>query len=122
MKFSGYRQDLDYYLTCLDLLIHPALTEGLGVAVLKASAAGVPVVGFAAGGLSEVVANGETGLLVPPKDVEALRVAIAKLIEDPTLRRKLGDTGRLRMQHDFSIESMVDDHVQLYESILNVTP
>jgi len=121
VKFSGYRQDLDDYLACLDLLIHPALTEGLGVAALKASAAGVPVVGFAAGGLSEVVANGETGLLVPPKDVEALRVAITKLIEDPALRRKFGDTGRLRMQHDFSIESMVDDHVQLYESILNVT-
>jgi glycosyltransferase involved in cell wall biosynthesis len=80
------------------------------------------VVGVAAGGLSEVVADGETGLLVPPKDVEALRAAIAKLIEDPALRRELGDTGRLRMQNDFSIEAMVDDHVQLYESILNVKP
>ena len=120
VQFSGYRQDLDDYLTCLDLLVHPALNEGLGVAVLKASAAGVPVVGFAAGGLSEAVADGETGLLVPPKDVEALRAAIAKLIEDPALRRELGDTGRLRMQHDFSIKAMVGDHVQLYESILNV--
>jgi len=122
VQFSGYRQDLDNYLTCLDILIHPALTEGLGVAALKASAAGIPVVGFAAGGLSEVVADGETGLLVPPKDVEALRVAIAKLIKNPTLRRELGDAGRLRMQHNFSIKMMVDNHIQLYESILNVKP
>lgn len=122
VQFAGFRRDLDDYLACLDLLVHPALAEGLGVAVLKAAAAGVPVVGFAAGGLPEAVADGETGLLVPPKDVEALRGAIARLIESPALRRELGEAGRIRMQNDFSIEAMVDDHVQLYESILSGAP
>jgi glycosyltransferase involved in cell wall biosynthesis len=122
VQFAGFRRDLDDYLACLDLLVHPALAEGLGVAVLKAAAAGVPVVGFAAGGLSEAVVDGETGLLVPPKDAVALRGAIARLVENPALRRELGEAGRIRMQSDFSIAAMVDDHVQLYESILSGGP
>jgi len=119
VQFAGFRRDLDEYLARLDLLVHPALAEGLGVAALKAAAAGVPVVGFAAGGLSEAVADGVTGLLVPPKDVDALREAIAKLIENPALRDELGEAGRRRMQGEFSIEAMVDEHIQLYESVLN---
>ncbi len=122
VQFAGFRQDLDDYLACLDLLVHPALAEGLGVAALKAAAAGIPVVGFAAGGLSEAVADGETGILVSPKDVQALGEAIARLIENPELRRAFGNAGRARMQREFSIESMVDGHVQLYESILSGRP
>jgi glycosyltransferase involved in cell wall biosynthesis len=119
VQFAGFRQDLDNYLNCLDLLVHPAVAEGMGVATLKAAAAGVPVVAFAAGGLREAVVDGETGILVAPKDVDALGGAIAKLVGNQALRRQFGDAGRARMQSDFSIEAMVEDHVQLYESILN---
>jgi glycosyltransferase involved in cell wall biosynthesis len=119
VQFAGFRQDLDDYLACIDLLVHPALAEGLGVATLKAAAAGVPVVGFAAGGLCEAVIDGETGFLVAPQDVDALGRAIAKLVGNAELRRKFGDAGRARMQNDFSIDAMVEDHVQLYESILS---
>ncbi len=119
VQFAGFRQDLDEFLACLGLLVHPALAEGLGVAALKAAAAGVPVVGVAAGGLSEAVADGETGILVAPNDVGALGTAIARLIESPELRRSYGEAGRARMQREFSIGSMVDAHVQLYESILS---
>jgi glycosyltransferase involved in cell wall biosynthesis len=121
VQFAGFRQDLDDYLACIDLLVHPALAEGLGVAALKAAAAAVPVVGFAAGGISEAVADGESGILVAPKDVEALGKAIARLVADPALRRTFGEAGRARMKREFSIESMVDAHLQLYESILNDT-
>lgn len=121
VQFAGFRRDLDDYLACIDLLVHPALAEGLGVAALKAAAAAVPVVGFAAGGISEAVAEGETGILVAPKDIEALGIAIARLVENPALRRTFGEAGRARMQREFSIESMVDAHLQLYESILNDT-
>jgi glycosyltransferase involved in cell wall biosynthesis len=121
VQFAGFRQDLDDYLACIDLLVHPALAEGLGVAALKAAAAAVPVVGFAAGGISEAVADGESGILVAPKDVEALGKAIARLVADPALRRTFGEAGRARMRREFSIEAMVDAHLQLYESILNDT-
>lgn len=121
VQFAGFRQDLDNYLACIDLLVHPALAEGLGVATLKAAAAGIPVVAFSAGGLKEAVEDGKTGLLTPPKDVEALAKAIARLVENPALRRTFGEAGRARMQREFSIESMVDAHLQLYESVLNDT-
>jgi len=119
VQFAGFRQDLDDYLACLDLLVHPALAEGLGVATLKAAAAGIPVVAFSAGGLREAVEDGKTGLLTPPKDVEALAAAMTELAESPDLRRRFGDAGRARMQSEFSIHAMVDDHMQLYESVLN---
>ena len=119
VQLAGFRQDLDEYFACIDLLVHPALAEGLGVATLKAAAAGVPVVAFAAGGLSEAVVDGETGFLVAPKDVDALAGAIAELVDNAELRRDFGTAGRSRMQSDFSIEAMVEDHVRLYESILN---
>lgn len=119
VQFAGFRDDIDDYLGCFDIFAHPALAEGLGVATLKAAAAGVPVVGFAAGGVAEAVVDGETGILVAPEDAEALRDAIATLIDEDEMRRQLGAAGRQRMQKDFSIDTMVQKHIALYESVLN---
>jgi glycosyltransferase involved in cell wall biosynthesis len=119
VQFAGFRDDLDGFMGCIDILAHPALAEGLGVATLKAAAAGVPVVGFAAGGLPEAVVDGATGLLVPPEDTAALAAALATLIEDAGLRRRMGAAGQHRMQKEFSIATMADKHVNLYETVLN---
>jgi glycosyltransferase involved in cell wall biosynthesis len=119
VQFAGFRDDLDEFMGCIDIFVHPALAEGLGVATLKAAAAGVPVVGFDAGGLPEAVVNGETGTLVPPEDVDALREAITALVEDRDLGRRMGAAGKQRMQKDFSIATMADKHIALYESVLN---
>ena len=96
----------------------PPEVEGLGVAVMKASAAGLPVVACDAGGISEVVADGKTGLLVPPDDADALHGAIAKLIDDERLRASLGAAGRKRMQNEFSVATMAEAHFALYESLI----
>lgn len=119
VQFVGFRDDLDHHVGCFDLFAHPALAEGLGVAALKAAAAGVPVVGFSSGGLVEAVADGETGLLVPPEDAHALRDAIATLVDDDQLRQRMGAAGRERMQKDFSIVTMAQHHVDVYESVIN---
>jgi len=119
VQFAGFRDDLDSYMSCVDVFVHPALTEGLGVVTLKAAAAGVPVVGFKAGGLAEAVVDGQTGILVQPESVEELRRAIAALLDDADLRQQLGVAGRERMQNEFSIDTMVDKHITLYESVLN---
>ena len=119
VQFAGFRDDLDDYMGCFDLFVHPALTEGLGVATLKAAAAGVPVVGFDAGGLPEAVLDGETGLLVPAADASALRQAIVTLIAHENVRRSMGAAGRERMQSEFSIDTMVRQHISLYESVLS---
>lgn len=119
VQFAGFREDLDDFMGCFDIFVHPALAEGLGVATLKAAAAGVPVVGFRAGGLPEAVADGETGILVPAEDVEALRQAVMTLLGHDELRERMGAAGKQRMQNEFSIATMVARHVSLYESVIN---
>ena len=119
VTFAGFRDDLDEFVSCFDLFAHPALAEGLGVAALKAAAASVPVVGFAAGGMVEAVAHEKTGLLVAAEDADALGEAIARLIDNPELRTQFGRAGRERMQNEFSIATMADKHVALYERTLN---
>lgn len=119
VQFAGFRDDLDDFMGCIDILAHPALAEGLGVATLKAAAAAVPVVGFAAGGLPEAVVDGETGTLVPPEDADALGQALAALIDDPDRRRRMGANGQHRMQKEFSVATMAHKHVNLYETVLN---
>jgi glycosyltransferase involved in cell wall biosynthesis len=119
VQFAGFREDLDDYLGCFDILAHPALKEGLGVIALKASAAGVPVVGFAAGGLGEVVRHEESGLLVPVGDSQKLAEAIELLINDSELRSQYGRIAAQRMRDHFSVVQMVDKHITMYESILD---
>ena len=119
VQFAGFREDLDDYLAAVELLVHPALREGLGVAMLKAQAAGVPVVAFDVAGSREAVAHDRTGILVRPKDSRALEQAIARLLGDPAMRRRLGETARERMRNEFSIEGMVDQHLAVYEAALD---
>jgi len=119
VRFAGFRDDLDGFLACFDLFAHPALAEGLGVSALKAAAAGLPVVGFEAGGMVEAVAQEKTGLLVAPEDSDALAAAIARFVEDPALRRQFGEAGRRRMQREFSIDAMADSHIELYSAVVN---
>jgi len=119
VQFAGFQSDLDDYLGCLDLIVHPALQEGLGVIALKAAAASVPVVAFEAGGLREVVIHKQTGLLTPPRDVPQLAAAIASLIDDSGLRQQYGRMGAKHIQENFSVKRMVDQHLDLYEGMLN---
>src|SRR5690606_27595254 len=119
VRFAGFRQDLDRLLGAFDLLVHPALREGLGVAMLEAAAAGLPVIAFDAAGAREAVRHGENGRLVPPGDAAALADAIVELGRDAALRERMGAAGRERMRRDFSIESMVDDHIRLYDAVTN---
>lgn len=119
VRFAGFREDLDRYVGCFDIFVHPALAEGLGVAALKAAAAGIPVVAFSAGGLVEAVAHGTTGLLVPPEDVAALADAIMILVDDEQLRQRMGAAGKERMQKEFSIATMARQHVDVYEAVIN---
>jgi glycosyltransferase involved in cell wall biosynthesis len=117
VQFAGFRDDIDCLLGCADLMIHPALQEGLGVAMLKGAAAGLPVVAFDIAGAKEAVVPDCTGLLVRAADEQALLRAVTHLIENPSERRKLGSAGQSRMRESFSIDEMVDRHISVYESM-----
>jgi glycosyltransferase involved in cell wall biosynthesis len=83
-------------------------------------AAGLPVVATAVGGTPDVVAEGRTGLLVPPRDPRALAEAIGSLVHDPDLRHSMGRAGRERVAECFSVERMVERTQTLYETLLSV--
>jgi glycosyltransferase involved in cell wall biosynthesis len=119
VQFAGFREDLDRYMSAFDLVVHPALREGLGVSMLKAAAAGVAVVAFDVAGSREAVVNGRTGILVEPKDTDALERAVLTLAENAALRRACGEAARKRMREEFSIDTMVDRHIELYQSFLH---
>jgi glycosyltransferase involved in cell wall biosynthesis len=92
----------------------PSRREGFGVACLEAMAHGRPVVASAVGGLKDLVVDGETGLLVPPGDPEALRAALERLLADGELRRRLGAAGRERARERFSWTAVTDATLAAY--------
>lgn len=118
VHFTGFRHDLAHWIGGLDLLVHPAEMEGLGVSLLQAAAAGVPVITSRAGGLPEAVLDGVTGLLCPPADVPALAAAIDRLAGDAALRHRYGEAGRARILAEFSIDRMVEGNLAIYHRVL----
>jgi glycosyltransferase involved in cell wall biosynthesis len=101
----------------------PSRREGFGVACLEAMAHGRPVVATRVGGLLDLVVDGETGIVVPPRDPAALRSALERLLADPDLRRKLGSAGRERARTHFSWERVTDSTLAAYaEAIGTMEP
>jgi glycosyltransferase involved in cell wall biosynthesis len=96
----------------------PSHREGFGVACAEAMAHGKPVVASAVGGLLDIVVDGETGLLVPPGDVSALRAALERLLGDRELRRRLGEAGRARVRERFGWETVTAATMRAYEDAL----
>jgi glycosyltransferase involved in cell wall biosynthesis len=92
----------------------PSRREGFGMACLEAMAHGVPVVASGVGGLLDLVVDGETGLVVPPRDVPALRTALERLLGDPELRRRLGEAAKRRARERFSWQASTDALLEVY--------
>jgi glycosyltransferase involved in cell wall biosynthesis len=116
--FAGFRNDLERLLPELDVVIHPAALEGLGVSLLQAAAAAVPVVAYAVGGIPMVVRDGVSGRLVPKGDVAALAQAVAGLLTDKARARQLGEAGRRLVLAEFSISAMVGGNLAAYRRAL----
>src|SRR5439155_23841531 len=119
LVFTGFRLDVPELLSEVTVSVRPCVSsEGLSNALLESMAAGVPVVATRVGGNPEVVQDGRTGLLVPPRDPHALANAISRLLEDPGLARRFGRAGRDRVAEHFSIEQMVSKTERLYLGLL----
>jgi glycosyltransferase involved in cell wall biosynthesis len=118
VAFAGFREDFEALLPGLDLLVHPALAEGLGVAVLQAARAGIPVVAAAAGGLAEIVEHGRTGWLVAPGDSGSLAEAIRSVVADPAGAQQRARKGVARIQARFSVPAMVAGNLAVYRDLL----
>lgn len=113
---AGFVHDVPAALAGLDLLLHPGGSEGIGTALIEGMALRVPSVAFAAGGVGEIIRDGETGLLVPAGDGDAFAAAITALVEDPVRRRALGNAGPARAD-SFGVGAMVDRTLELYRDV-----
>jgi glycosyltransferase involved in cell wall biosynthesis len=118
--FLGHRKDVQELLAQCDLFVLPSLFEGLPLSVLEAMAAGKPVIASNIGGTNEAVVNGETGLLVPPGDPDALADAIRTLLSDPSLARRMAAAAKERVSSEFSVEQMVARTTAIYDALLPV--
>lgn len=117
-SFVGFYPDMPALLASIDIFAMPSLSEGLGVAVLEAMAAGKPVIASAVGGLKESVIDGVTGFSVPPMNSQALAEGIAKLISNPTMAAEFGSAGRARVRAEYSLENMARGNEALYYELV----
>jgi glycosyltransferase involved in cell wall biosynthesis len=114
---AGFRPDVLSLHKAFDLFVMSSVTEGLGTSLLDAMACGKPVVATTAGGIPEIVVDGETGFLVAPRDHEAMADAIVRLLKDEALRKQMGEAGRSRVRVLFSAERMVHDTLRVYQRV-----
>ncbi len=117
VRFAGFRDDVASCLKSFDLVVLPSLAEGVGGAAIEAMACGRAVVASRAGGLPEVITDGVTGLLVPPRDSTALARAIVELLGDVQRRTAMGEAGRARTEAEFTVDRMIASYVAVYREL-----
>ena len=119
VRFLGMRHDVTRLLALIDLFVLPSLSEGLSIALLEAMAAGRAVVASRVGGNTELIVEGETGMLVPSKNSEALAAAICKVLGKRAMREEFGRNAANRVQKRFSAAQMADNYQGLYRELIS---
>ncbi|MDO6719344.1 glycosyltransferase family 4 protein [Psychrosphaera sp. 1_MG-2023] len=115
VQFCGFRTDLARILPNLNLVVHPAFAEGLGVSLLQANACGVPIIASRVGGIPEIVTDGLNGLLVDPGNVQELFNSLEDLVSDTNRIEQMAAAGREKVLKTFSIKAMVEGNVSVYK-------
>lgn len=116
--FTGYRSDIPDLMNAFDIFVLPSFAEGLPVTILEAMAAKKAVIATPVGGNTEIVVDGETGIIVPVGDHEQLAKAIMSLLQNPELAQQMGQKGYERVRDHFSLEQMIDKTFSIYEEVM----
>lgn len=126
VRFMGFvsTEDLPSYYHMASVFVLPSITiegqtEGLGVVLLEAMAAGCPVIGSNTGGIPDIIVDGESGFLVPERDVAALAEKIVRILSDEPLREKFRRNGLMRVRERFSWERISGQFIDMYQQVLN---
>ncbi|MHC5212647.1 MAG: glycosyltransferase family 4 protein [Planctomycetota bacterium] len=118
LHFPGFREDVPALLQAADVFCFPSHLEGLGTSVLDALAMRRPVVSTTAGGIPEMIESGVHGLLVPPRDPEALAAAVTWMLDHPEQARDMGAAGRRRVEQEFTCERTAERTLDEYRRLL----
>jgi glycosyltransferase involved in cell wall biosynthesis len=118
LRFLGRRADVPELIALSSLVVLPSLAESFGFAALEAMSLGKPVVAFATGGLAEVIADGESGLLVPQGDAAELAEAMNAVLSSQELAQRLGQAGRKRVEQ-FTFQRMMEGYENVYDRVLD---
>lgn len=117
-RFAGARNDVVDWYAVADVVVLPSLSEGLPFTVLEALAMSCPVVATAVNGVPEVIEEGKTGVLVPPRNVQALETAIRNVLVDPVRAARMAHEGQKEVFAQFTVEKMVQDTVRVFEEAM----
>lgn len=117
-RFVGVREDIADILAAADLFVLPSLSEGFPFVLLEALAMGRPVVASRVNGVPELIEDHKTGLLVPPRDPQALARAVREMLSDPAAASKLGAAGRALVQERFTVDRMVANTTATFDAAM----
>lgn len=118
VHWLGWRADAADLMAAFDVFVLPSLREGFGLVLLEAMSRRLPIVASHVGAIPEIVIDGETGILVEPRNVDELAKAMTRLLNDRALRKYMGLLGAARLEEHFSVERMVDGTIAVYEQVL----
>jgi glycosyltransferase involved in cell wall biosynthesis len=116
--FAGVRDDMPGVYASLDMVVLPSLIESMPMCLLEALAAGKPVIATRVGAIPKLIISEQTGLLIDPADVNELSAAICRLLTDPELACRLGESGRSHVSQEFSAQAMAKSYLAQYDQVL----
>ena len=116
--FAGCREDMPQVMGAMTVYVQPSESEACPMAVLEASASGLPVVATDVGGTRELVTHGVTGLLIEPRQPHQIAEAVIRLLDRPDAARSIGMAGAERIRRLFSLDACVAAHARLYSEVL----
>jgi glycosyltransferase involved in cell wall biosynthesis len=117
--FTGHRKEKLELLTMMDIVVLPSVEEGLPIALLEAMAAKRPVIATRVGAIPKVIKDHENGILIPPKDADALQKSVCHLLGDPRLSHRLAVEANLTVKMNFTSERMCKKYYKLYVELTN---
>ena len=118
VHFIGFREDIPQILSVIDILVVPSLWEGLPLTILEAMFAGKPIIATRVGGIPEAIEDKQTGILVEPRDCNALSKGVLECLEDPGNRKELGGKAKHRALQYFDVERMVKEYESIYDECI----
>jgi len=118
IKLLGRRYEIPHLLAASDVFVLPSLNEAFGLVLLEAMMAGLPIIATNNGGIPEIIEDGKNGILVPPKDAQAIAENIEKILSSPELRKKMSEKNQEDVRKKFEVKDMVKKTEEVYRSIL----